>query len=53
MPTVKIADIPANERCQHPEHRPPSMMVWPDGVYEHTCPGCGQVSRFVVRKPTM
>ena len=47
MPTRKIADIPtpcppAEQRrvCMHPEHTPPSMMVYKPGVYEHTCPGC-------------
>lgn len=31
--------------CRHPEHDPPSHMVYPLGEYEHVCPGC--------RKPTV
>lgn len=48
--TRKIADLTGNY-CRHPEHNPPSHMVFPDGVYEHECPACGAVQRFVVSKP--
>ena len=24
------------------------MVVWEPGVYEHTCPSCGEVTRFIV-----
>jgi len=51
MSTKKIADLSPSERCLHPEHFPPSMMVYQDGVYEHACPGCGHVTRFTVRNP--
>ena len=34
--------------CHNPEHNPPGMIVLPPGVYEHTCPGCGQITRFTV-----
>lgn len=51
MPTRKIADLPAV--CRHPEHWPPSMMIYENGVYEHTCLGCGKVHRFTVNKPTL
>lgn len=50
MPTRKIADLPKHETCQHPEHQPPSMMCYPPGVYEHECPSCHKVQRFVVRE---
>lgn len=43
--TRKIADAPPPP-CQHPEHNPPSMMVWEPGTYEHTCPHCGHVTLF-------
>ena len=48
MPTKKIADICDRKTCFDPEHNPPNMMVWEPGVYEHTCPGCGNKQRFVV-----
>lgn len=51
MPTVKIADL--KPVCNDPEHNPPSMQVFPDGVYEHTCPGCGNQQHFTVRNPTL
>jgi hypothetical protein len=50
MPTRKIADLPSV--CRHRQHDPPSMLVYEDGAYEHECPGCGHIQRFVVRKPT-
>ena len=40
----KIADIPRS--CNHPEHNPPNMIVLSPGVYEHTCPGCGQKTQW-------
>ena len=50
MPTRKIRDFePWIPACRHPEHKPPSMRVWEPGEYEHTCPACGQVTRFTVR----
>lgn len=48
MPTRKIGDLRFVQPCRHPEHLPPTMRVWRPGVYEHTCPGCGNVIRFVV-----
>jgi hypothetical protein len=49
----KIADLPHVNYCRNPEHNPPNMIVLPPGVYEHTCPGCGHVSQFVVPKGPM
>ena len=42
----KIADAPAP--CQHPEHNPPGLVVLSPGMYEHTCPGCGDTITFTV-----
>lgn len=50
MPTKKIADLP--RVCRHPEHNPPNMMVYIDGVWEHVCPACGVRQMFTVSKPT-
>ena len=49
--TRKVRDLDADETCTDPSHNPPGMMVYEDGHYEHTCPGCGHVTSFVVRKP--
>jgi hypothetical protein len=49
--TRKIANLP--KICSHYAHNPPNMMVYEDGIYEHVCPGCGAVSVFTVRNPTM
>jgi hypothetical protein len=51
MPTKKIADLPRQQYCRHPDHNPPSMMVYPPGIYEHTCPSCGH--RVVFRVEPM
>lgn len=47
----KISDLPG--ACTSPEHNPPNMIVLEPGVYEYTCPQCGKITRFIVRKPTM
>lgn len=50
MPTKKIAsfDHAESRPCPSPEHGPPSLRVFSPGIYEHTCPLCGYVTRFVV-----
>lgn len=48
MTLIKVRDFPPSYYCQHPAHNPPTMMVLSPGEYEHTCPGCGAVSRFMV-----
>lgn len=54
MPTKRIGDPPGRKVCLHPEHNPPTMVVWEPGIYEHTCPGCGRKVQFVVpQRPTM
>jgi len=45
--TRKIPYAPSKP-CMHPEHNPPGMCVFEPGVYEHTCPGCGKKTIFVV-----
>ena len=44
----KIADLP--EVCMDDEHEPPRYMVLQPGIYEHTCPACGEVQRFTVQR---
>ena len=55
MTLRKIKDLdgwPEVQRpCTHPEHRPPTMIVLTDGVWEYTCPGCGHVTTFTVANP--
>lgn len=50
MPTRKISDIEEHPHvmCRHPEHNPPSMMVFKPGVYEHECPACKRTVQFTV-----
>lgn len=48
MPLKKIGDLPKNTVCRDPEHNPPGMIVLESGLYEHTCPGCGHASTFIV-----
>lgn len=45
--TRKIGDEPPRP-CSHPEHNPAGMVVREPGIYEHTCPGCGQKQIFTV-----
>lgn len=49
--TKKIADLPRHETCLSPNHNPPNMMVYSDGVYEHICSACGHRTIFTVRNP--
>ena len=42
----KVRDY--SKACLHPEHEPPKHIVLSPGEYEHTCPGCGEIKRFVV-----
>lgn len=52
MPTRKIAEPKDRGHCRDPEHNPPSMMVYENGLYEHTCPSCGAKKVFRVNRPT-
>ena len=42
----KIKDF--SKPCLSSSHNPPSMMVYSPGVYEWTCPACGNVITFTV-----
>ena len=46
--TRKIGDVGDLKICFHTEHKPPSHQVFEPGIYEHICPGCGEVTRFHV-----
>lgn len=46
MPTRKLYDLP--RPCMSSDHNPPSMMVFPPGVYEHICSACGHRITFTV-----
>lgn len=49
MPTRKIEDFQEEDTpCWHPEHNPPSHMVFPPGKCVHVCPGCGHKITFTV-----
>jgi hypothetical protein len=51
MPTRKVKDYekdPKYATCLDPDHKPPTMVVWDPGEYEHTCPRCGRITKFVV-----
>ena len=59
MPTKRIGDIPEqsvsyikdrSQRCLDLDHNPAGLISREDGVYEHTCPGCGKVQKFTVNK---
>lgn len=52
MPTRRIEEDIRIERkdCEHPEHNPPSNVVFQPGLYEHTCPGCGSKQIFRVNE---
>lgn len=50
MALEKIGELP-DRMCSHPEHQPPNMICLPDGVYRHTCPGCGVEMVFTVANP--
>lgn len=51
MPTKKIGDLPVP--CWHQDHDPARHVVLEDGIYEHTCPSCGESQRFEVSRPKM
>lgn len=48
MPTRKVRDLQQPQVCRDREHDPPSMMVFEPGEYEHWCPSCGRILRFVI-----
>ena len=58
MPTRRLPDpvegtwLPRPEPCHHPDHNPPSHMVFEPGTYEHECSGCGKKLVFTVPRIT-
>ena len=49
MPTRKISDLPEFGRpCHDPDHGIPNHAVFNPGIYEHTCPSCGEKKQFIV-----
>lgn len=56
MPLEKIADYDYESvtythtptDCISSEHNPPMYMVMSPGVYEYTCPACGEKRQFTV-----
>ena len=53
MSTRKIADLKRKDTCRDPEHEPPKMMVFEEGIWEHICPSCGKRQTFRVENPTL
>ena len=53
MPIRKIDDDQKWEinECHNPDHNIPSHIITP-GTYEHTCPGCGKITKFIIPKIT-
>jgi len=39
-------ETPIIKKCLHPEHSPPTMIYLPPGIYEYTCPECGESTRL-------
>lgn len=51
MSLRKIGDLRPwdwSGRCRDPEHNLPDTTALESGRYEHTCPGCGARTTFVV-----
>lgn len=50
MPTRRIDDKTNwNEKlCLHPNHNPPSYIIFKPGKYEHECPSCHFKTYFEV-----
>ena len=46
--TRKIAEAPQEKICNSREHNPATMILREPGMYEHTCPVCGNIRRFTV-----
>lgn len=40
----------AKQPCISPEHNPPMHIVLPAGIYEYTCPSCGEKQTFEVQE---
>jgi hypothetical protein len=52
MPFVKHTPPPGGE-CRDPGHRPPTMIVLPNGTHVWKCPACGRETTVVANRPTL
>lgn len=52
MTLKKIADLPDQYPCRHPEHDIPQHIYLPRGVYEYECPACGTKRKIVSNPPS-
>jgi len=51
MTLRRITDaVPYTRPCPSPYHDPPKQIVLAPGTYTHSCPACGEVTTFVVRR---
>lgn len=50
--TRKIREI-EDVACKSPEHNPPMHRVFSPGEWEHVCPSCGKIHRFIVPLTTL
>jgi len=48
MPFTDFKPHPKEDRCIHPEHDPPGMIVLEPGTHTYECPGCGAKQTFTV-----
>jgi len=48
MPFIKKVPFKTEDRCTHPEHNPPNMIVLQPGMYTWKCPACGKEQTFTV-----
>jgi len=48
----KIEDFNLKNTCRDPEHYPPTQIVLEPGIYEWTCPNCGNVTIVNIPKIT-
>ena len=50
MPTKKLPDLFKIEFCRDPDHSPSKFIILEPGNYEHTCPKCGKIQKFVIKR---
>lgn len=59
MPERRIGPVPQEKwqkkaipkkRCNSREHTPGRNKHRAPGIYEHTCPECGETTRFIVQE---
>jgi hypothetical protein len=47
MGFINYEPLPQVQRCRHPSHEPPNMIVLRPGVHTWQCPGCGHVTTVI------